>query len=86
MNFLDVDLGSRSGGETVTVALQGVESDVMLMSASDVRNFATGGRFSYSGGHYKQSPVRLTVPAPGSWHVVVVPIGGHVEASVSVAS
>lgn len=84
MKYLDFDLGSLSGGEAVAVTLRGVESDVMLMSAADVHSFAAGGRYSYRGGHYRQSPVRLAVPAAGAWHVVVVPTGGRVEACVTV--
>ena len=87
MNFGKFPLGYRSGGEIVTVTLQGVESDVMLMTDSDLRSYASGGSASYHGGHYKASPVRLVVPSAGPWTVVVVPgLGGQVRASVSVAA
>lgn len=86
MNYLDFDLGHLSGGEVVTVGLKGVESDVMLMSESDVRTFASGGRITYWGGHYRRSPAVISVPSAGSWHLVVVPgLGGRVEANVSVS-
>lgn len=86
MKFLDIDLGHLSGGETVTVALSGVESDVMVMSAADVSDFAAGRRFTYWGGHYRQSPAKIGVPSAGAWHAVVVPgPGGRVEARVSVS-
>jgi hypothetical protein len=52
VNYLDFDLGYLTGGEVVTVSLSGVESDVMLMSGSDVHRFATGGQINYWGGHY----------------------------------
>jgi hypothetical protein len=44
----------------------------------------SGGR-TPRGGHYKQSPVRLSVPHSGDWTAVVVPgAGGTVTASVRV--
>lgn len=85
MNYLDFDLGHLSGGDVVTVSISGVESDVMLMTASDVHRFAGGGRVAYWGGHYRTSPAEIGVPSTGAWHVVVVPgPGGRVEANVSV--
>ena len=86
MKFLDFDLGHLSGGETVTVTLSGVESDVMVMSATDVSDFAAGRRITYWGGHYRQSPAKIGVPSAGAWHAVVIPgRGGRVEARVSVS-
>jgi Domain of unknown function (DUF1883) len=86
MNYSDFDLGHLGGGEVVTVSLSGVESDVMLMSESDVHRFAGGGRVTYWGGHYRRSPAKIGVPSAGAWHVVVVPgLGGRVEANVSVS-
>ncbi len=85
MNYLDFDLGQLAGGESVLVELAGVESDVMLMTTTEVRNFAAGRSTQYFGGHSRRSPVRLGVPSAGHWHVVVVPgPGGQVRASVRV--
>jgi class 3 adenylate cyclase len=50
-------------------------------------HYRSGTRFSYTGGHYKRSPVQLAVPHAGHWHVVVDLGGaaaGRVNASVSV--
>ena len=86
MNYLDFDLGRLAGGELVTVALSGVESDVMLLSGSDVNRFAGGGQVKYWGGHYRRSPATIGVPSAGEWHVVVIPgPGGRVQANVSVS-
>lgn len=85
MNYLDFDLGQMNGGETVVVQLSGVESDVMLMSTSELHNFSAGRNCRYWGGHYRRSPARIGVPSAGYWHVVVVPgLGGRVNANVSV--
>jgi hypothetical protein len=86
MNYLDFDLGRLGGGELVTVALSGVESDVMLLSGSDVHRFARGDQVTYWGGHYRSSPARIAVPSAGAWHVVVLPgPGGRIQANVSVS-
>ena len=87
MNYLDFDLGNLSGGETVTIVLTGVESDVMLMAPADVRRYAVGQQATYYGGHFRGSPARIRVPRAGSWHVIVVPgPGGRVQAQVSVSA
>jgi len=86
VNYLDFDLGNLSGGESVSVALSGVESDVMLMTPSDVRRYTAGQQATYYGGHYRKSPARIRVPSAGAWHVIVVPSpGGRVQARVSVS-
>ena len=86
VNYLNFDLGSLSGGESVSVALTGVESDVMLMTPADVRRYSAGQQATYYGGHYRKSPARIRVPGPGAWHVIVVPgPGGRVQARVSVS-
>ncbi len=68
----------------VTVELRGVESDVFLLDWSNFKTFERGGDPRGQGGHYDRSPVRFIVPQPGEWHVVVVPIGGEVHATVTV--
>jgi hypothetical protein len=83
MNYLKFALGQQSAGSIIEVTLSGVESDVFLVDPSNLRSFETGGSFRYTGGHYKQSPVRIAVPSSDAWTVVVVPgPGGRVQASV----
>jgi hypothetical protein len=85
MNFLDLDLGWNESGSIVHVTLEGVESDVMLVSSSDVSQFKSDQRVPYWGDHYKRSPARLRVPSAGHWHVLVVPgPDGRVRASARV--
>lgn len=87
MNFLKFSLHHQNSGAMVEVALRGVESDVFLVDDLNLHKFERGGQFSYVGGHYKGSPVRLRVPSSGTWTAVVVPSpGGTVEASVRVIS
>ncbi len=85
MNFLKFDLGNQQAGAIVEVTLSGVESDVFLVDPSNLQAMEAGRSFTYQGGHFKQSPVRLAVPGAGSWFAIVVPgPGGRVNASVRV--
>lgn len=87
MNYLKFPLNHQATGSVVEVTLQGVESDVFLVDPVNLSNMESGRSFRYHGGHYKQSPVRLSVPSSGLWTVVVVPgQGGQVRASVRVVS
>jgi hypothetical protein len=88
MPFTHYDLGQQSAGATVRVTLRGAEANVMLLDSANLATYRRGGRFSYSGGHYRRSPVVLQVPGVGHWHVVV-DLGGYagrVESSVEVLS
>lgn len=85
MSYLKFPINYQDSGAVVDVTLSGVESDVFLVDNVNLSAFERGGRFDYFGGHYKRSPVRLTVPSNGTWAVVVVPgPGGRVRASVRV--
>ena len=85
MNFVKFPLHTQNAGAIVEVTLSGVESDVFLVDPSNLRAMESGRQFSYTGGHYKQSPVRLSIPARGDWTAVVVPgAGGTVRATVRV--
>jgi hypothetical protein len=85
MNFLKFPLNHKDAGAGVEVTLNGVESDVFLVDDSNLASFERGGRYTYFGGHYKSSPIVLGVPHSGNWTVVVVPLGGRVEAKVRAA-
>ena len=85
MNFIKFPLGQQDAGRIVEVTLAGVESDVFLVDPQNFSAMQSGRQFSYHGGHYKQSPVRLRIPHPGDWIAVVVPgPGGKVNASARV--
>lgn len=83
MNYLKFSLGHQDAGSMFRTTLSGVESDVFLVDTQNLANFADGRPFRYVGGHYKRSPVDLTVPSSGTWTLVVVPgLGGSVRAEV----
>jgi hypothetical protein len=71
LDFNYWDLGQQSTGATVEINLTGTEANVRLLDASNYSAYKRGDRHSYYGGHYKQSPIRLQVPATGHWFVTV---------------
>ncbi|MCX6433182.1 MAG: DUF1883 domain-containing protein [Actinobacteria bacterium] len=87
MQHLKSDLGTVQAGSVVVVTLKN-QANVMLMDSSNYRTYSAGrgGRFTFIGGHAKQSPVRLAVPSTGHWYVAVDLGGasGRVSASVLV--
>lgn len=86
MNYLRFPLHHQTAGTIITIQLRGVESDVLLVDTLNLSRFQRGDSFRYHGGHYRRSPVRLTVPTTGEWTAVVIRVGGRVEASVSTIS
>ena len=85
MQFIQHDLGQRSGGEIVEVTLSSA-ANVRLMNSSNFRSYRNGRRHRYYGGHAKRSPVRLKIPNSGHWYVAVDlgGYGGRVGSSVRV--
>jgi hypothetical protein len=84
MRFRKWPLGHQVIGAVVEVALRGVASDVFIVDDANLSRLERGDQYTYYGGHYTQSPVRLRVPSSGMWTAVVIPIGGSVQASVRV--
>ena len=85
MNFLHTRVEIEDG-DSIVVTLRGDEANVLVMSDTDFRNYRSGGRFSYHGGHYRRSPAIICPPESGAWNVVVDLGGdaGRVRASVQV--
>jgi hypothetical protein len=84
MNYLKFPLHYQNAGTTIEVTLQGVESDVFLVDSANLSSFERGGQYSYHGGHYKSSPIRLRIPSNATWTAVVVPVGGSAKAAVRI--
>lgn len=70
MKFLYTDLGPRQAGEVVQVSLTAV-ANVRLMDTPNFTNYKGGVKHIYTGGVVRQSPIRLTIPTPGHWHVAI---------------
>lgn len=76
MNFRHYDLGNLKRGQIVEVTLSGTAANVRLMDSSNFSSYKRGRRHSYFGGHAKRSPVRITVPRSGHWHLAI-DLGGY---------
>lgn len=61
MQFIKHDLGQLSGGEIAEVTIAN-PANVRLLDSMNLRLYRYGHRFMYTGGHYKQSPVRFDIP------------------------
>ena len=85
MQFIHSDLGHRQRGEIVEVTLTS-GANVRLMSGSDFANYKVGRRHQYHGGLAQKSPVRISIPSTGRWHVAVDMQGlrGSTQASIRV--
>jgi hypothetical protein len=73
-----------AGGETVRVDLN-KQANVRLLDDNNYRHFRSGAGYRCGGGLAKVTPVLLTVPNAGRWHVVV-DLGGYagsVRASIT---
>lgn len=84
MNFTHFDLGRKERGQIIEVTLQGNAANVRLMDSSNFQGYRNGRRHTYHGGLVQRSPIRLTVPSSGHWHVTVDMQGlrGSVKTSV----
>ena len=79
----------RTGdGDAIEVNLNGNAANVLLLDATNFRNYQSGQRFNYKGGYFSRSPVVLQAPYSGNWHLVVDLGGrpGRVSAAVRVLS
>lgn len=74
MHFLHTEFhGGPSDTALVTLDSQ---ANVMLLDDHNFQAYRRGASFHYQGGLVKQSPVRLSPPHYGHWHVVV-DLGGY---------
>lgn len=70
MKFFHTDVGLRQAGDMVEVTITSV-ANVRLMDEYNFDNYKKGMKHIYTGGLVRQSPVRLTVPTVGHWHVAI---------------
>ena len=82
MNYLHYDLHLQAS-DAVEVTLD-KQANVRLLDDSNFSNYQRGDQHKYYGGLATKSPVRLSPPRAGHWHLVV-DLGGYagtVKASV----
>lgn len=77
------DINEQHAGTVIEVTLSAV-ANVRLMTAGNYQRFTETLKHQFLGGVAKKSPIRLTIPENGHWHVVVDMEGhsGLAESSV----
>lgn len=85
MQFIHSDLGQRRSGEIVEIILTS-GANVRLMDSSNFSSYKNGRQHRFVGGLAKRSPVRISIPSSGHWHVAVDMQGlrGSTRASIRV--
>lgn len=81
--FTHYDLKEQRAGAIIEVSLSAV-NNVRLMTATNFQRFKEGLDFKYVGGVAKKSPVKIVIPEPGHWHLVIDMEGHHGLADSSV--
>jgi hypothetical protein len=81
----ELDLGQR---DLVEVILAGNAANVQLLDPPNYQAYREKRQYRYYGGYFTSSPVSLTAPCAGIWHLVIDLGGsaGTVRASVRVLS
>jgi hypothetical protein len=69
MDYLHQDFHLTSN-QTVVVELDR-QANVMLLDDIHYQNYRSGRQFKYFGGLAEQSPVHLSPPHAGHWHLVI---------------
>jgi hypothetical protein len=84
-DFVDYNLGLLEPGAVVEVALD-TSAFVRLLDGPNFRAYQNGQECRFFGGEAVRSPVPITVPHSGNWHVVIDFNGGagQVRSSVNV--
>ena len=83
MHFLHTEYPSLGPENVVEVTLDR-QANVQLLDDQNFHHYRSGRSFEYRGGLAKQSPIRLSPPHSGRWHLVV-DLGGN-RGSVNVAT
>ncbi len=69
-NFTHYDLKEQRAGTIVEVTLSAV-ANVRLMTDNNLKLYKQVLKHQFVGGVAKKSPLRLTVPNTGHWHLIV---------------
>lgn len=74
MNFSHSEF--NGGKDDVVLVTLSTQANVMLLDDTSFLAYRDGRSFSYFGGWATESPVRLSLPHSGHWHVAV-DLGGN---------
>ncbi|AVA21269.1 DUF1883 domain-containing protein [Rhizobium sp. LEGMi198b] len=77
------DLNEQRAGTVIEITLSAI-ANVRLMNSSNFERFTETLKHQFLGGVAKKSPIRLSIPESGHWHLVVDMEGhnGMAESSV----
>ncbi len=81
--YTHYDLKEQRSGTVIEITLSAI-ANVRLMNAANFQRFTETLNHKFLGGVAKKSPIRLTIPEPGHWHLIVDMEGhnGLAESSV----
>lgn len=82
-NYKRYDLGQQPAGTVVEVVLSCI-NNIRLMDDENFALYADSKNCRFIGGRTEKSPVRLTIPRTGHWHVVVDKTGFQALANSNV--
>ena len=74
MNYLHYEF-NLSSDDVVEVTLD-KQANVRLLDATNYTKYRNGAQHNYYGGLAKESPVRMSAPNAGHWHLVI-DLGGY---------
>jgi len=79
------DLREQRAGTVIEITLSAI-ANVRLLNAANFERFTETLKHQFLGGVAKKSPIRLTIPESGHWHLVVDMEGhnGVAESSVKI--
>ncbi len=79
------DLREQRAGTLIEITLSAI-ANVRLLNAANFERFTETLKHQFLGGVAKKSPIRLTIPESGHWHLVVDMEGhnGVAESSVKI--
>lgn len=82
-SFTHYDLKQQRAGVTIEITLSAV-ANVRLMTANNFQLYTETLKHQFVGGVARKSPIRLTIPQSGHWHLVVDMEGHHGQCESSI--
>ena len=81
--YTHYDLDMQRSGSVIEITLSAI-ANVRLMTAPNFAAYKQAMKHQFIGGVAKKSPIKLTIPQAGHWHVVVDMEGHHGHAVSSI--
>ncbi|CAN7534639.1 DUF1883 domain-containing protein [Pararhizobium sp. LjRoot255] len=82
-SFTHYDLKQQRAGVTIEITLSAV-ANVRLMTENNFALYKQAMKHQFVGGVARKSPLRLTIPQSGHWHLVVDMEGHHGQSNSSI--